>query len=302
MSKKEMIVYKENFISKIKKFFKNLFGHKKRNNDSIETVVNENIKEININKKEENFLKDIKVDTDVSDRVIKKKTFLEEIDGNIEMLNMLSIDTVVLKIWEYTELFIKRIFPVSFSFITLSNLLIEYNFIQLLQRIFRIKSPYIYIFILSLISGFPAGAIYIKEMIEKEYISIEDANRIIMFCHFPNPLFVINSVGSILNSKTLSIYILISIITSNFAIMLFSINKKKCSYIPFNNIDSFSNSLSKTIINSIKTIILIYGISLFFFLISVVINCLFHNTFIYIFINFFFTINMFKLHSTFYHS
>ncbi len=200
-------------------------------------------------------------------------------------LNMLSIDTIVLKIWEYTELFIKRIFPVSFIFITLSNLLIEYNFIQLLQRIFRIKSPYIYIFILSLISGFPAGAIYIKEMIEKEYISTEDANRIIMFCHFPNPLFVINSVGSILNSKTLSIYILISIITSNFAIMLFSINKKKCSYIPFNNIDSFSNSLSKTIINSIKTIILIYGISLFFFLISVVINCLFHNTFIYIFIN-----------------
>ena len=200
-------------------------------------------------------------------------------------LNMLSIDTVVLKIWVYTELFIKRIFPVSFIFITLSNLLIEYNFIQLLQRIFRIKSPYIYIFILSLISGFPAGAIYIKEMIEKEYISIEDANRMIMFCHFPNPLFVINSVGSILNSKTLSIYILISIITSNFAIMLFSINKKKCSYIPFNNTDSFSNSLSKTIINSIKTIILIYGISLFFFLISVVINCLFHNTFIYIFIN-----------------
>ena len=46
-------------------------------------------------------------------------------------LNMLSIDTIVLKIWEYTELFIKRIFPVSFIFITLSNLLIEYNFIQL---------------------------------------------------------------------------------------------------------------------------------------------------------------------------
>ena len=92
MSNKEMIVYKENFISKIKKFFKNLFGHKKRNNDSVETEVNENVKEININKKEENFLKDIKVDTDVSDRVIKKKSFLEEIDGNVEMLNMLSID------------------------------------------------------------------------------------------------------------------------------------------------------------------------------------------------------------------
>ena len=92
MSNKEIIVYKENFISKIKKFFKNLFGNKKRKDDNIEIVVNENIKEIDINKKEENFLKDIKVDTDVSDRVIKKKTFLEEIDGNVEMLNMLSID------------------------------------------------------------------------------------------------------------------------------------------------------------------------------------------------------------------
>lgn len=200
-------------------------------------------------------------------------------------LNILSIDTVVLKIWEYTDLFIKRIFPVSFIFITLSNLLIEYNFIQLLQRILRIKSPYIYIFFLSLISGFPAGAIYIKEMLEKEYISIDDANKIIMFCHFPNPLFVINSVGFILNSKILSIYVLISIICSNLTIMLLSINKKKSSYIPFNNTVSFSNTLSKTILKTIKTIILIYGISLFFFLISVVINCLFHNTLLYIFVN-----------------
>lgn len=107
MNNKKMIVYKESFISKIKNFFKNLFGNKKREYDNIETKYNENIKEININEKEEKFLKEIKLDKDISDRVIKKKTFLEEIDGNIEMLNMLSIDRLK-KLEEYYDAKIKQ--------------------------------------------------------------------------------------------------------------------------------------------------------------------------------------------------
>ena len=128
------------------------------------------------------------------------------------IIYFISIDTIIIKIIDYTILFFKKIFPVSFIFLTLSNLLIEYNLIQILQRLFRIKSPYIYVFILSLISGFPSGAIYIKELLEKDIISINDANKLIMFSHFPNPLFVINSIGYILNSKVSALIILLSII------------------------------------------------------------------------------------------
>ena len=123
------------------------------------------------------------------------------------IINFISIDTIIIKIIDYTILFFKKIFPVSFIFLTLSNLLIEYNLIQILQRLFRIKSPYIYVFILSLISGFPSGAIYIKELLEKEIISINDANKLIMFSHFPNPLFVINSIENSYKNKHKNIII-----------------------------------------------------------------------------------------------
>ena len=200
-------------------------------------------------------------------------------------LNLISIDLVVTKIWEYTLLFIKKIFPVSFIFITISNLLIEYNFIQILQRIFRIKSPYIYIFILSLICGFPSGAIYTKKLFEKDMISIDDANKIIMFSHFPNPLFVINSVGTILHSKLLALVILFSIIISNFFIMILFINKNNKSYLLYKCSKDFSSTLANTITNTLETIVLIYGISLFFFLVSVVINNIINISYLYVIIN-----------------
>lgn len=202
------------------------------------------------------------------------------------VIYLVSTDSIILKTIEYTNLFLKKFFPVCFIFLTLSNLLIEYNLIQILQRIFRIKSPFIYVFILSFISGFPSGAIYIKELLEKEYISVDDANKLIMFSHFPNPLFVINSVGSILNSNFYAFIVLLSIVISNFIIMLFCINKNKDLYIKFNNTkNNFSDILSNTIYKTFKTIVLIYGISLFFYLISVVISNLFNNVYLYILIS-----------------
>ena len=202
------------------------------------------------------------------------------------IIYFISIDTIIIKIIDYTILFFKKIFPVSFIFLTLSNLLIEYNLIQILQRLFRIKSPYIYVFILSLISGFPSGAIYIKELLEKEIISIKDANKLIMFSHFPNPLFVINSIGYILNSKVSALIILLSIIVSNSIIMLFCCKHSNNTFIKFNyNNRDFSDILSNTVYKTIKTIVLIYGLSLFFYLISIIINNLFNNIYIYVFIS-----------------
>ena len=87
MKNNELIEYKEGFFSKIKNFFKNLF----KNNKEVEIVqYEENIdNEIKTN---DNFLNGIKVETNDINTLIEKKDFLKEIDGNIEMLNMLSIE------------------------------------------------------------------------------------------------------------------------------------------------------------------------------------------------------------------
>ena len=92
MNNKEIIEYKESFISKIKKYFKNLFKNKKDENDYVEEISNCNDTEIATAQKESEFFNDIKVDTSNIDKYMDKKNFLEYIDGNVEALKMLSVD------------------------------------------------------------------------------------------------------------------------------------------------------------------------------------------------------------------
>lgn len=91
MNNNGMIEYKESFITKIKNFFKRLFGQSEKQNNYIqEKPVNEITEEKQ--ERQSNFIGNIKVDTKVVNSVIDKKNFLEEINGNEEALNMLSID------------------------------------------------------------------------------------------------------------------------------------------------------------------------------------------------------------------
>ncbi len=91
MNNNGMIEYKESFITKIKKFFKILFGKKEEQDNYVKQ---ENVNEISEEKNERlnDFIDNIKIDIKGVDSVIDKKNFLEEIKGNEELLNMLSID------------------------------------------------------------------------------------------------------------------------------------------------------------------------------------------------------------------
>ena len=87
MNNNGMIEYKENFMTSIKKIFKKMLGKKEEQYNYV--------RQEPVNKKSErlsDFIDNIKIDTKVVDSVIDKKNFLEEIKGNEEVLNMLSID------------------------------------------------------------------------------------------------------------------------------------------------------------------------------------------------------------------
>ena len=102
MKNKGIIEYKESFISKIKKYFKNLFKSKKEKNDYVAEISNLNDTEITSDQKESGFFNEIKVDTSDIDKYIDKKNFLEYIDGNVEALKMLSVDRLR-KLKEYYD-------------------------------------------------------------------------------------------------------------------------------------------------------------------------------------------------------
>lgn len=184
---------------------------------------------------------------------------------------LLNANYIINNILDYSLLFITKIFPVSFLFFILSSMLLDLGIINYIEKLLHIKASNIYLFIVSMISGFPSGSKYTRELLEDNIINLNLANKYIMFSHFPNPLFILGSVNTILNDSYLSMSILLSIIVSNLIIMLLVSNKGIISNKYNSNLD-FSGILVKSINNSFNTIIIVYGISLFFYLISCIIT------------------------------
>ena len=187
---------------------------------------------------------------------------------------------IIKEFLSYTNLFITKLLPSVFIIYILSDLLINYGIINLLKKITKYPTT-LYILLISLISGFPSGPKTIKNLKDQNYISEEDANKLIKSTHFPNPIFVFSTISLI--TKNIGI-IYISIIISNLIILL---KTKPTSNIKLQSIKEkdFTTTLSNSIINTLKIIILIYGTSIFFYLISVIILKYLNNQDLYILIN-----------------
>ena len=187
---------------------------------------------------------------------------------------------IIKEFLNYTNLFITKLFPAVFIIYILSDLLINYGIINVLQKITKYPTT-IYILIIGLISGFPSGPKTIKDLKNKEFISEEESNKLIKYTHFPNPIFLFSTISLI--TKNISI-IYISIILSNLIILI--INKPKSNNkLPNIKEQDFTITLSNSIIKTLKIIILIYGTSIFFYLISVIILKYLNNQDLYILIN-----------------
>ena len=188
------------------------------------------------------------------------------------ILYLFNSNTIVNAIIDYSILFLTKLFPVSLLFFIFSSLLIEYGLIQLIQKYLKVNTSGLYVLLISAISGFPSGAKYTKELLLKGLISLDEANKIIMFSHFPNPLFILGSVYMVLNDKSLCFKMLLAIIFSNLIIYLFSHKSKNKIINDYKIPSNFSSVLSKAVSNSFNTLLLIYGTSLFFYLVATIIT------------------------------
>lgn len=189
------------------------------------------------------------------------------------ILYVINASLITKHILQYTKLFIEKLFPASFLFFTFSTLLIEYNIIEKISNTLKINGANFYVIAMSLISGFPSGSKYTKELLDKNLITEKNANCLIKFTHFPNPLFILGPVSLLFPSKEYTWKILSCIILANFIIAFLNHPREK-NDLPTkrNETSSFSKILPKAIISSCKTLIIIYGTSIFFYLIITVIN------------------------------
>lgn len=197
-----------------------------------------------------------------------------------------TIETVLfgINIWFYNVL------PTLFPFFILSDLFINYGIVDLISelfknfmRIFNLSGICSYPFFGSMISGTPSGARYTKQLLDSNLITLDEANHLITFTHFSNPLFIIGTVGEVLlNDKKLGFIILLAHFLGNIVIaFIFKnnnfINKENISFKKaflamhkkrITNKNNFINILSNSIYNCIDILFLLLGIIIIFLLLT----------------------------------
>ena len=166
------------------------------------------------------------------------------------------------------DIFINNIFVSLFPFFLLADILINYNYIYYLSKIFKFK--YSYIILMSMISGLPSNAKYISNLLDNNQISTHDAEILLSITFFPNPMFVIGTVGTIMmNNTKLGIILLINIYLSNLILYIYYYNKLERKNITINtNQLAFPNLLKESILKNINTLLVILGTIVLFILLS----------------------------------
>lgn len=231
------------------------------------------------------------------------KNKLLEVVIVVIFLSLLTTPNIITtEILEALKVFINTLFPSIFPFFLVSDLLISYNFPITLnkylkgvtKRIFHVEGASSFVIIMSMLSGFPSGAKYIKTLLDRKLIDIDEANYLITFTHFANPLFVLTVTKGLFKSTRLSYIILICMYLSNlilgFIIRPKQIKNNKKSLVPL-KVPNFSTNLTSSIISSSKLLVIILGNTCFFYIVTGLITKLFHhNQLVTILINGFFDI------------
>ena len=199
------------------------------------------------------------------------------------------------------DIFFKVLFPSIFPFFLISDLLIEYNFVYTLnklfskftEKVFHTNSSASFVIIMSMLSGFPSGSKYINTLYNKKMLSLNQANYLITFTHFANPLFVLTVTKSLFNNSKISLYILISMYLSNLIIGVITRPKILENEINLeqNKVLNFSKALTSSIKNSLDLLEIILGNTCFFFLVTRLLTVYFpSNSFFTVLVNGFFDI------------
>lgn len=186
-------------------------------------------------------------------------------------------NSVIESIKASTNLWLFKLFPSLFPFLVIGSILINYNFAYYFTKIFKIKSNDFIIFILSLLSGFPSSAKYIKDMYIKKDITLSEANNILCFTFFANPLFLL-SILSLSFNKKITLFIILSHYVANIVIYLFLKNNNKNHAVKKNV--NLPEVIASSIKDGINTLLLILGTITFYNIFITIFKSFIHNQFL----------------------
>ena len=192
-------------------------------------------------------------------------------------------NVIYISIMNALMIWVNNLIPALFPFFIISDILINYNITNYIPKIikklckllFNINDNLITILLLSMISGFPSNARNARTLYDKKMISLDEANHILIFSHFANPIFILTTVSIFfLHSKQIGIILLITHYLSNFILGICFRTKIKCNN---SKCDSklIGNNFGMIFVESIKkaldTIITICGVVMVFLMLSSII-------------------------------
>ena len=190
-----------------------------------------------------------------------------------------------------------NIFPSLFPFFVLSEILVNYGFVELvselfkpiMNKFFKLRGASAFVFIMSLVSGFPSNSKYVRELYLSGLINEYEGTKLLTFTHFSNPLFILGTISILfLNNKDVGLLILICHYFGNIIIGLlfrnFYVSDNENSSISLKNAilkmhkkrvssnKSFGEVISSALVNGINTLLLIFGVVTLFLVITTIID------------------------------
>lgn len=212
------------------------------------------------------------------------------------LYTLINSQNIMQEVLQSLNIFVTRLFPALFFFFILGDLLINYKFINILEKIFSpiLKSLYhvggssSFVIVMSMFSGFPSGSKYINSLIDKGSLSYDVGNYLLIFTHFSNPIFILGTISIILN-KNIAFKILIAHYLANFIIALVVRPKKLVNgnSVSMKSID-FTTCLSNSIRDTSKLLLFILGNSIFFNCLSNILTYNINNDLVVAIVNGFF--------------
>lgn len=189
-------------------------------------------------------------------------------------------------ILEGITLFFVAVFPGLFPFMFLTKLLtslgavkkISSKFSPITQFLFGAHGISSYVFIMSILSGYPIGAKLICDLYCANIISQKDAKKMCTFCTTSGPIFIIGSVGiAMFGSAVVGIILYTSHILSSVLCGIIFSGKRSTQTHKFKVCDNDGslpdNLLADTMKNTVENILLVGSyITIFFLLADILTN------------------------------
>ena len=189
------------------------------------------------------------------------------------------------------DLWINNIVPSLFPFFIAVDLLnntflprlVGKLFHKVMKPLFNVPGIGAYALFMGIISGYPVGAKIVTDLRNNNLCTKEEAERLITFTNNSSPLFILGTVGiTLFNDTSIGILLLITHILACFTVaFIFKFWKSETREEYIKEINSSSDILSfkdlgkilsTSIINAIKSVVLIGGFVVFFNVLLSILN------------------------------